>query len=143
MSTKTYTYVYNYGNKILSRGYDQDGRRFNRKDDYSPTLFINSKKNQDQQTDWADLHGRKLYEIQPGTIRDCRDFIEKYADVDGFEVFGMQNWIVQYISDNYPGEIQLSMEHTQVNIIDIETTVGSDKYPGDHVIKVRKKSSTK
>lgn len=123
MSIKTYTYVYNYGNKILSRGYDQDGRRFDRKDDYFPTLFINSKKTQNQQTEWTDLYNRKLYEIQPGTIRDCRDFVEKYADVDGFEVFGMQNWVVQYISDNYPGEIQLSMEHTQVNIIDIETTV--------------------
>lgn len=121
MSIKTYTYVYNYGNKILSRGYDQDGRRYNNSDNYSPTLFTRSSTR--KATSWHDLNGQPVYDIQPGSIRDCRDFIEQYKDVDNFEVMGMTNWVTQYISDEYPGEIMLNMARTQVNVIDIETTV--------------------
>jgi DNA polymerase elongation subunit (family B) len=124
----TYTYVANYGNKILSRGYDENGSRFNRKDDFYPVLFSNAKKTAKQNTEWKDLYGVPLYEINPGSIRDCKDFIEQYKDVHGFEIFGMTNWVTQYISEEYPGTIKFSIEHTRVNIIDIETAV-EDGFP--------------
>ena len=118
----TYTYVAQHGNKILSRGYHEDGSRFNRKDDFRPTLFTTSSKSK-QETKWRDLYGTPLYEIHPGTIRDCKDFMEQYSDVHGFEIYGMTNWVTQYISDEYPNEIKLNTAHTRINIIDIETSV--------------------
>ncbi len=118
----TYTYVAQVGNKILSRGYNEDGSRFNMKEDFRPTLFTTSSKTK-QQTQWKDLYGKPLYEIRPGTIKDCRDFMEQYKDVHGFEIYGMTNWVTQYISEEYPGEIKLNTAHTRVNVIDIETSV--------------------
>lgn len=124
----TYTYVANYGNKILSRGYTENGSRFNRKDDFYPTLFSNAKKTAKQATEWKDLYGTPLYEIKPGSIRECKDFIEQYKDVHGFEIYGMTNWVTQYISEEYPGTIKFNINHTRVNIIDIETAV-EDGFP--------------
>ena len=134
----TYTYVANYGNKILCRGYDDNGSRFNRKDDFYPVLFSNAKKTAKQNTEWKDLYGVPLYEIKPGSIRDCKDFIEQYKDVHGFEIFGMTNWVTQYISEEYPGTIKFSIEHTRVNIIDIETAVEGRSFDPSYKIKVRK-----
>lgn len=123
-----YTYVANYGNKILSRGYAENGSRFNRKDDFSPTLFSSAKKTAKHPTEWKDLYGVPLYEIKPGSIRECKDFIEQYKDVHGFPIYGMTNWVTQYISEEYPGMIKFNIEHTRVNIIDIETAV-EDGFP--------------
>jgi len=117
----TYTYVAVLGSKILSRGYHHNGERFNRKDDFSPTLFTTSKQKYD--TPWRDLYGRPVYEVKPGTIRECKEFIEQYKDVHGFEIMGMTNWVTQYISEEYPTEVKLMPKYTRVNIIDIETSV--------------------
>jgi DNA polymerase elongation subunit (family B) len=117
----TYTYVASVGNKILSRGYHADGSRFNRKDDFRPTLFTTSKQKHD--TKWRDLYGNPVYEVNPGTIKDCRDYIEQYKDVHGFTIMGMTNWVTQYISEEYKGEIKLIPKFNRVNVIDIETTV--------------------
>jgi DNA polymerase elongation subunit (family B) len=124
----TYTYVANIGNKILCRGYAENGSRFNRKDDFYPVLFSNAKKTAKQNTEWRDLYDKPLYEIKPGSIRECRDFIEQYKDVHGFEIFGMTNWVTQYISEEFPGTIKLNIKHTLINIIDIETAV-EDGFP--------------
>lgn len=128
MDNATYTYVTQYGNKILSRGYyDETGERFNRKDDFAPTLFINSKRG-NPDTPWRDLYGKKLYEIKPGTIKECKEFIEQYKDVDGFEVHGMTSWVTQFISEEYQHDIKLVPKFCNVASIDIETTV-EDGFP--------------
>lgn len=126
--SSTYTYVALAGSKILSRGYHANGERFNRKDDFYPTLFMNAKKTAKQLTEWKDLYGTPLYEIKPGSIRECKDFIERYKEVHGFEIFGMTNWITQYISEEFQGEIKLNIKHTRVNTLDIETAV-EDGFP--------------
>lgn len=127
MTDKVYTYVAAYGNSILSRGYFENGERFNKKTEFYPTLFTTSKKTT-QDTDWHDLYGNKMYEIRPGSIRECKDFIEKYKEVSGFEIYGMTNWVTQYISEEYPNNIKLKMNHTRVWFFDIETAV-EDGFP--------------
>lgn len=122
MSEKTYTYVAQYGNSILSRGYHSNGERFNHKEAFAPTLFVSAKPSQKQDEVWTDLFGRKFYPVKPGNIRDCKEFMEKYEGVEGFTVTGMTNWVAQYISEKFPGEVILRPEHTRINIIDIETT---------------------
>lgn len=122
-----YTYVGQLGNKIISRGYEDDGTRFIRKEDYSPTLFTYSNK-PGAATEWTDLWGRPVYAITPGTIKDCRDYIQQYKDVSGFSVLGNTNWYVQYITDTYPDPITVNMNRIRINFMDIETTVGT-KFP--------------
>ena len=40
-------------------------------------------------------------------MRDCREFLKEYENIDGTTVYGFDRFIYQYISDEYTGEICL------------------------------------
>ena len=94
---KFYTNVQLIGNQFLVRGVE-NGRRYEHRDEFFPTLFVKSKKN----TKYKTLNGEVVEEINPGTVRECRDFYKKYEDVEGFEIYGNDRYIYQYISEKYP-----------------------------------------
>lgn len=121
MNKSFYTSVETYGSKILHRGY-KDGKPFTRKVDYLPTLFIDSDKNKNvESSEWKTLDGKVVYPIQPGTMKECRDFINEYKDVHGFNIHGLNQYEYQFISDNYPGEIIPDPSLFKIYTIDIET----------------------
>ena len=68
---KYYTNISVQGNNVLYRGVN-NGRRVNKKIEYSPTLFLPTNKN----TPWRTLFGEKLEAKQFETIRDARDFVK-------------------------------------------------------------------
>jgi DNA polymerase elongation subunit (family B) len=68
------------------------------------------------------LDGKVVYAFSPGNIKDTRDFIERYQDVEGFDVYGNTNYAYQYISDNFPNEIKYNKDLIKVFSLDIETT---------------------
>lgn len=111
-----YTNVQVAGDKVLVRGYE-NGRPYQRRIDFMPTLFVNAKK----QTNWQTLDGTYVEEVQPGTIRETRDFMKRYDGVQGFNVYGQTNYGLQYISDTYDYDIKWDMEMLKVFTIDIET----------------------
>ena len=112
-----YTNIQMVGNQILVRGYE-NGQRYTHRDVYNPTLFVSSKKKSNYRT----LSGEYVEPVKPGTIRETRDFISKYNDVDGFDVFGFERFIYQYISDNYPeDQIEFDISKIKLVTIDIET----------------------
>ena len=123
---KTYTYVSRRGSKILCRGFYENGERYLDKVDYEPTLFISGKKTNEKP--WHDIYGNKVYPVKPGSISDCKDFLDRYKDVEGFNVLGMTNWVSQYLSDEYNYEIHPDFNHTRVYTIDIETEI-IDSFP--------------
>ena len=112
---KFYTNVQMYGNSILLRGYE-NGERFNTRQNFSPTLFVTSKKD----TGWKTLDGEMVSPVSPGTIRESREFLKKYDDVDNFNVYGNERFIFQYIADNYPGEIKFDTAKMKIVTVDIE-----------------------
>jgi DNA polymerase elongation subunit (family B) len=114
-----YTNVSQRYNKFLVRGYE-DGQRFSEsRQEYQPKLYVPSNKS----TGYKTLDGRYVQEIEPGTPDDCKEFINKYKDVDGFEVYGMDNYIFQYISDSYPEEkVNYDFTKIKISIIDIEVS---------------------
>ena len=112
-----YTNVFPYGNKLYVRGIE-NGRPFNRKIDFHPTLYVTSKK---ESSPWRTLDGDIVDEMKPGTLRETRDFVEQYKDVSGFNVYGNTNYSSQYISDAYESDIRWDMEQIKVFTIDIET----------------------
>lgn len=114
-----YTNVYQYGNKILVRGY-KDGRQFNRKVDFFPTLFVDSKKS-DQDSDWKTLDGKTVYPVKPGTIKETKEFLELYKDVHNFNIFGMTQYDYQYIAEEYPGDVSYEPSLIKIYTVDIET----------------------
>ncbi len=116
-----YTNVYEKFNKMLVRGYD-NGEYFQIEEDYQPTLFVPSKK----KTKYRTLDGYPVEPIQPGKISECKEFLEKYSKVDGFVVYGNDNYKAQYISDKYPEEeIKFDISKIRLFTIDIEVSAES------------------
>ena len=111
-----YTSVNEKFNKILVRGYD-DGKYFQIEEDFRPTLYITSNKKSKYKT----LDGLNVEPIQPGTISDCKEFIKKYENIEGFTVYGNDNYKAQYISEKYTDdEIKFDIKKIRLVTIDIE-----------------------
>ena len=91
---KFYTNVQLIGNQFLVRGVE-NGKRYEHRDEFFPTLFVKSKKESKYKT----LSGERVEPVRPGTVRDCREFYKKYDEVDGFPIYGNDRNIYQYISE--------------------------------------------
>jgi DNA polymerase elongation subunit (family B) len=111
-----YTNVVQAGDRILVRGYE-NGRPYQRRIDFNPTLYVNAK----TQTRFQTLDGTYVDSVQPGTIRETRDFVKRYDGVAGFNVYGQTNYGLQYISDTYDYDINWDIEQLKIYTIDIET----------------------
>ena len=111
-----YTNVQMVGDNFLVRGYE-DGKHFATREKFYPTLFVDSKR----KTKYKTLDGSPVEPIEPGTVRDCREFIKKYNEVENFNVYGNERFIYQYISDKYPEtELKFDIEQIKLTTIDIE-----------------------
>ena len=66
-----YTNVQMVGDHFLVRGYE-DGKHFATREKFYPTLFVDSKR----KTKYKTLDGLPVEPIEPGTVRECRDFIK-------------------------------------------------------------------
>ena len=117
---KFYTNVQMIGNQILVRGVD-NGQRYEARDEFYPTLFVKSKR----ETKYKTLTGDSVEQIKPGTIRESREFLKKYDDIDGFEVYGNERYIYQYISEKYP-EDEIKFDIKQIKLVTIDIEVSSE-----------------
>ena len=113
---KFYKNVDQVGDRILVRGCD-GYKEIRFRDEFRPTLYVKSKK----ESKFSTLYGEPVRPIQPGTIRDCKQFCQQYDEVDGFEISGNQMYLYQWISDNFPGEVDYDPSKIRVFTIDIET----------------------
>ena len=118
---KFYTNVQLIGNQFLVRGVD-NGERYQHRDEFFPTLFVKSKKN----TKYKTLSGESVDSIKPGTVRDCRDFYKKYEDVDGFEIYGNDRYIYQYISEKYPQD-EVKFDISKIKLVTLDIEVASEQ----------------
>jgi len=116
-----YTNVQMVGNNFLVRGYE-DGQRKIYKEEYQPTLFVKSKKD----SKWKTLEGENVEPIQPGTIRDCREFYKKYDGVDGFPIYGNERYVYQYISDKYPEE-EIKFDISKISLVTMDIEVQAEE----------------
>ena len=114
---KFYTSVEQSGNSILVRGYE-NGRKFQDKVKFNPTLFLPSPKKEE----WKTLDGKNVRQIKQGSIRDAKQFIQDHKDIDDFQIYGQTRFLNQYIFEEYPGdEIQYDTSKIRVFTLDIET----------------------
>jgi DNA polymerase elongation subunit (family B) len=104
------------GDNFLVRGYE-NGKHFMTREKFYPTFFVKSNK----KTEYKTLDGEYVKDIQPGTVRECRDFIQKYDGVENFKIYGNERFIYQYISDMYPeDEVKFDISKIKLTTIDIE-----------------------
>ena len=116
---KFYTSVNRYGNNLLYRGY-QDGRRVKKKIAFKPTLYVKGKGT----SKFNALDGTNVDAIKLDNMREAKEFIEKYKDVENFKIYGNTNYISQFIAEEFPGEIKFERNKIRIHNIDIE--VASD-----------------
>ena len=115
---KFYTHFSKLGNHILVRGYN-NGKRFNDKVEYNPTLYLQHKAG-----DYRTLDGQSLAPVSQGTMRDATEFMKRYEDVDNFKVYGSTNFPYVYINEAYPGKVDY--DPSQIKIANIDIEVGSE-----------------
>jgi DNA polymerase elongation subunit (family B) len=121
MSLRFYTNVQLIGNQFLVRGVE-NGKRFETRDEFFPTLFVKTKKESKYKT----LSGESVEAVKPGTVRDCREFYSKYENVDGFEIYGNDRYIYQYISEKYP-EDEIKFDINKIKLITLDIEVASEE----------------
>jgi DNA polymerase elongation subunit (family B) len=116
-----YTNVQMVGDNFLVRGYE-DGRHFATREKFYPTLFVDSKK----KTKYKTLTGEYVEAIEPGTVRESREFIKRYDGVENFHVYGNERFIYQYISEKYP-EKELKFDIEKIKLVTLDIEVKSEK----------------
>lgn len=118
---KFYTNVLCVGNNILYRGVE-NSRRVRLKISYTPRMFLpaETKKN----NLWKNLQDQPLEEIKFDSIRECRDFIKRYEEVDNFKIYGNNRYEYAFIADEFKGMVEWDQSKINIAVIDIE--VGSE-----------------
>ena len=114
---KFYTNVQYVGNNIYYRGVNND-EKILEKIPYKPSVFIPTNKESKYKT----LDGKFVDKIQPGSIKETKEFIEKYKEVDNFKIYGNTNFHYCYIADMFPYQIDYDTNLMSIGYIDIETS---------------------
>ena len=108
--TNFYTNVFTIGNNVRVRSVEND-ERIRYSEEYKPTVFIPTK----EKTKFRTIHGEPVGKVQPGSIRDCRNFMERYKGVENFSVYGYTDWSHQYIGDKFYGcDFDLSKKYKTI-----------------------------
>ena len=103
------------GDNLLYLGYE-NGQRIQRKFKFSPTLFVVT----DKKTKHRTLDGRYAKPVKFESIREARAFRDKYKDIDNFEVHGYDRYLYQFISKEFPAEVDYDLKSLKVTSLDIE-----------------------
>lgn len=117
---KFYTNVQLYGNQILIKGVE-DGVRYKYRIDYKPSMFVPSPKPSKFKT----LHGNTVEKIQPGSIKETRDFIKRYEGVENFSFYGTTQFHYAYIAEEFTEEL-LDYDISKIVVATIDIEVGSE-----------------
>lgn len=124
MSAEFYTCVNRYGSSILYRGYDESGQRVARKTKFSPTLYVPSQRESGYRT----IDGVSVEPREFDTMRDAKQYVEQYSEVDNFTVYGNENFLAQFVYNKFPSDIEFDRSRVNVTTIDIEVQ-SNDGFP--------------
>ena len=113
-----YTNVTRYGNSLLYIGY-KGGQRVKQRIPFKPKLYIKTSKSTSEGS-YATLDNLLVEPIEFDSMKDATDFVKRYENVDDFTVYGMNNYVSQFIAQKYPEEIKFNRDDISVTTIDIE-----------------------
>lgn len=120
---KFYSSVARIGDSICYRGYE-NGESVKQKIRFKPTLFVSSNKKSSYKT----LDGKSVEPIVFDTMREASDFQRQYENIPNFQVYGTNNFVTQYIYEEFPKEVQFDRDLIKVATIDIEVA-SDDGFP--------------
>lgn len=115
-----YTSVNRYGNQILYRGYTDNGTLIEKRDKFQPTIFIQSK----DPSEWKSFDGGDVRPIEFESMRESKEFLQQYEEMESFRAYGTTNYIHQYITNKFPNDISFNINH--INVVNFDIEVASD-----------------
>ena len=110
-----YTNVYQHRNLILVREF-KDGEYIQKQVQYKPTFYVPTNKD----SSFRSVKGQNLEPKKFNSIAQARQFREKWKDVEGFDVHGIERHPYAYIAEYFPQDIQWMMRHVRIMNLDIE-----------------------
>ena len=113
--SRFYTNVQLAGNMILYRGYE-NGQQVQSRAHFSPTLYVPSNKKEKHRT----LDGEYVKPVKFESAREAREFIGTYEGVEGFKVHGYERFVYQFISQEFPDEVDYNISQMKIYALDIE-----------------------
>ena len=116
-----YTSVIALGNQIFLR-WIEDGKRHMKRVEYSPKIYVRAK---GKGCGMKSLHGHDLEVLPMDSMRDARDYVKRYKDIDGYKMYGTLEFDAAFIAEYFPQKIEFDMSHIRVADIDIEVFTGS------------------
>ena len=117
-----YTNVARYGNSLLYRGY-KNGHRFEDRIKFGPTLYqkdING-------TAYA-LDGTRVSPKLFDKMSQVKEYEQQYGGINAKELYGNKNYVVQYLQEKFPDNIEFDRDRINVSTIDIEVA-SDDGFP--------------
>ena len=124
-----YTDVSRQGNYILFSGYDNK-EKVNRKYMFEPSLYT-----QDKNGEYSCIDGTRVTEKTFATIKDANEFIKNYDGVSNHKIYGMQNWVYQWIAKEFPLNIQFEPSLVKTLTFDIEVDSEGEGFPDPRLAK--------
>ena len=118
---KFYTYVSQVFNKLYVREIDNKGEEYSETINFKPTLYVTTPK---EKATFKSLDNKPLGSVTFSTIKECRDFIDRYDNVSNFKIYGNKNYVFQYLSEEYADDVQ--WDKTKILIYTIDIEVASD-----------------
>jgi len=122
---KFYTDVSVVGNNIAVRGFHENGEPFMHRHGFEPWYFVTAKKG--SETSFKTIDGKPVDMVMCNGIYDFRDKYNKYAGIEGFNVYGLDKPEYLYIYENYQ-DVKPDFKQLRVAILDIEVST-VDGYP--------------
>ena len=119
--TTFYTNVKQYGNNILYRGI-KNGKRVQAKVPYRPSLFLPT----NEESKYKTIYGENLIKKRFDTIKDSRQFVDQYKEVENFKIYGNTKYEYCFISEAHKGDIDWDYSKIRICIFDIEVDSNPD-----------------
>ena len=118
-----YTSVNRFGNNILYRGVE-NGEKVAYKIPFQPTLFMPT----GYKTGWVSPTGLNLEPQLMDNMYAAGQKIKEYEQIENIDVYGMNNFVTQFIADKFPNQINFDRDKVNITTIDIEVA-SDDGFP--------------
>lgn len=115
-----YTSVDVLRNRIVYRGYTDNGTPITSKYEFQPNLFVPSK----EDYGWRSLEGHMVQPIGFDSPSAMRDWVKDKEGLQGFRYYGCDRPVIQFIHNKFPDEIKFNMN--MINVVNLDIEVHSE-----------------
>lgn len=109
---------------VYERYINKDGQEMVQTSMFKPSLFVNTQ----VETKYKDIYGNYCAKQQMDDIPHAKKWMYEKKQRDS-DYLGMDNFALQYITDNYEGNISYDMDLIRSAFYDIEVTTNDGSFP--------------